>query len=81
LPLPLLFLSLFREKRTEKAAKRKRKAYKNQNNKGTVLSAPFYICTLSFYPVYFLLAFLSLLLLFVFLFPKRKRKEEENNNP
>ncbi|MGN0770130.1 MAG: hypothetical protein ACI4N0_05385 [Christensenellales bacterium] len=41
MPLPLLFLSLFREKRTEKAAKRKRKAYKNQNNKGTVFSVPF----------------------------------------
>jgi len=77
--LPLLFLSLFWEKRTEKAAKRKRKACKNQNNKGTVLSAPFYICTLSFYPVYFLLAFLSLLLLFFFF--SRKEREKKRGSP
>jgi len=77
--LPLLFLSLFREKRTEKAAKRKRKAYKDQNNKGTVISAPFYICPLSFYPVYFLLAFLSLLLLFSFF--SRKEREKKRGSP
>jgi len=77
--LPLLFLSLFREKRTEKAAKRKRKACNNQNNKGTVLSAPFYICTLSFYPVYFLLAFLSLLFLFSFF--SRKEREKKRGFP
>jgi hypothetical protein len=78
--LPLLFLSLFREKRTEKAAKRKRKAYKNQNNKGTVLSAPFYMHPVflsCLFPVGFSFSFAS----FLFLFGKRKRKEEENNNP